>query len=824
MLRHASPDQSQRDTALCRTARNSPRMRERDDEVAVKATEEQAGARDAFTTGHDLALVAGAGTGKTSTLVMMGSATRRRGMYIAFNRPIAQEAKARFGSNVHCSTSHGLAYRGLAHPFRDRLDNTRHMPLWRTAQLLGIQSELAVGRRRLKATTQAHLVMEMVRHFCYSTDQQIAARHLGTVNGLDEAGQQYVAQCLLPRARWAWDDICSPHGTLPFKHDHYLKMWALTRPRLHADYILLDEAQDTNPVLEEIFLAQQAQRVCVGDPSQQIYEWRHAKDIMSAFPGTRMELTQSFRFGPAIADVANHWLRAATSSMRLTGHSAEPSELTDVDIPDAVLCRNNADALAEVLRFLDQNVPVALVGGGKPLLHIAKAAIDLQAGRRTSHHDLALFSSWGEVQEYAEQDSAAADLRAIVDIVDTYGPHQIIRTVERMSDEDQARVVVSTVHKAKGREWNRVRIGAGFNPPDDDTKRAVHPALARLIYVAVTRARTQLDTTGITRLQTRCTTATANSTPEGIPLARLPLTGQLEYPRSPMSTFLTRHLPHPERVIASYLQHIQDLPHPVQPLNERRPDYAALGHTIDYRLRLELGADPGDAAQAGVDIIGSNLPLEGAPDPAVRANLHTLGNTVLERLRAHLTDPRRRLDDDELTRLCFITGFFEALYRNGIFPRRRNLLAQADEHTTLNSLISAVPAYVLDDITEQMDLAYRPFAPLRALPAHQRVCGPTFAGSADVKADADFIADGLLIDCKARTQPHHLGRKQVLQLAGYLLLDYDDRYAIRKVGFYLSRQGALISRDVPHFLDMLGTRKSLAHTRTALRDHLRRQR
>ncbi|KUM84276.1 MULTISPECIES: UvrD-helicase domain-containing protein [Streptomyces] len=54
--------------------------------------------------------------------------------------------------------------------------------------------------------------------------------------------------------------------------------------------MLLDEAQDTNPVLEEIFLAQDAQRVCVGDPAQQIYEWRHAKDIMSGLPGQRLEL------------------------------------------------------------------------------------------------------------------------------------------------------------------------------------------------------------------------------------------------------------------------------------------------------------------------------------------------------------------------------------------------------------------------------------------------------------------------------------------------------------------------------------------------------
>lgn len=30
---------------------------------------------------------------------------------------------------------------------------------------------------------------------------------------------------------------------------------------------MLDEAQDTNPVLESIFLAQIVQRICLGDPA-----------------------------------------------------------------------------------------------------------------------------------------------------------------------------------------------------------------------------------------------------------------------------------------------------------------------------------------------------------------------------------------------------------------------------------------------------------------------------------------------------------------------------------------------------------------------------
>ncbi|MFJ4153137.1 3'-5' exonuclease [Streptomyces galbus] len=143
-----------------------------------------------------------------------------------------------------------------------------------------------------------------------------------------------------------------------------------------------------------------------------------------------------------------------------------------------------------------------------------------------------------------------------MDLVDTYGPQQIITAVQRMADEDQARVVVSTVHKAKGREWQRVRIGNGFTPEaSESTARPVHPAEARLIYVAVTRAREVLDCSGLQWAEAQISTASragATTTPEGIPLAALPLTGHLQYPRSPMSQFLDRHLPRTEQLISAY--------------------------------------------------------------------------------------------------------------------------------------------------------------------------------------------------------------------------------------------------------------------------------
>ncbi|MFF5253865.1 hypothetical protein ACFY4K_17700 [Streptomyces leeuwenhoekii] len=110
---------------------------------------------------------------------------------------------------------------------------------------------------------------------------------------------------------------------------------------------------------------------------------------------------------------------------------------------------------------------------------------------------------------------------------------------------------------------------------------------------------------------------------------------------------------------------------------------------------------------------------------------------LLTRLHAHL-EGALRLGEQELTRLCHVLGFYEAIYLIGVFSRRHNLLAQADARTTLDQLTAAVPAYVLDDIAEQMGLAEATFAPLRRLPDEQRVCGPVFAGSSDLGgADAD---------------------------------------------------------------------------------------
>ena len=468
--------------------------------MIIQPTEEQQKAREVFASGLDLALIAGAGTGKTSTLALVAAATHRRGLYLAFDRTTAENAARRFPRNVESRTAHSLAFRATGRDYRDRLLVSPRIPARQTGRLLGIDRDLDIGPFRINTAHQARLVMGMVRRFCYSNDTEVLARHLEPVSGLAPPAWDFTARTLLRYAVRAWEDICSPDGKLRFEHDHYLKMWALTRPVLPAEFVLLDEAQDTSPVLEEVFLAQDTQRVCTGDPAQRIYAWRSPRDLMPGFTAERLELTRSFRFGSAIAEVASRWLRHADSDMRLTGSGPAASRVGVAAVADAVLCHGSADAIKEVMAFLDGGIPVALTGGGSALRWIAAAAQELKAGHRTSVPELFLFSSWGEVQEYAESHDAAQDLRSLVRLMDAHGPEVIVDAVDRLSSEDTAQVTVSTARMAKGREWDSVRIGPGFGPPPLDVEGRQRPLLpeeARLIYVAVTRARRMLDPWGI---------------------------------------------------------------------------------------------------------------------------------------------------------------------------------------------------------------------------------------------------------------------------------------------------------------------------------------
>ncbi|WSY02101.1 hypothetical protein OG590_00215 [Streptomyces goshikiensis] len=193
------------------------------------------------------------------------------------------------------------------------------------------------------------------------------------------------------------------------------------------------------------------------------------------------------------------------SPLRLRGTPSIDSRIGPLTEADAVLCRTNAGAIAEIFQLLSQGKRVALVGGAQGLRELARAAGELKAGRRASHHELVLFNSWEELVEYAEEDPAGRDLLPLVEIIEDHGVEKVMAAMDRLHAEGDADVTVSTAHRAKGREWPTVRIANDFQEPvsnecdleGNSLPGAISLDDARLAYVAVTRAREHLDLGGL---------------------------------------------------------------------------------------------------------------------------------------------------------------------------------------------------------------------------------------------------------------------------------------------------------------------------------------
>jgi hypothetical protein len=463
----------------------------------VEPTDEQVNARDLFATGDSLAIEAGAGTGKTSTLELLAASTYARGQYVAFNKAIVDEAGGRMPPSVRANTAHSLAMRAVGHRYRHRLNSERMKP-WDLAALLGIdklQVRAYDGETKmLQPSFLGGLTMAAITRFCQSADEEPTYRHCPYVEGLDstvDGKRSYtvnniVGKWIEPAMRKAWADLQNEHGKLPYKHDHYLKQWQLEGPVIASDFILFDEAQDANPVMVAIVAAQdQAQLVWVGDSQQQIYSFTGAVNALDQVPADqRAFLTQSFRFGPEIATVANQVLNKLQASLRLRGTPGIPSRLDRAPAPDVILSRTNAAAVREVLDRPGQKVH--LVGGGGEIVRFARAAQALQDGRRTEHPELACFDSWNEVKQYVYTDHQGSELRLMVNLIDTFTVERIIAALDRNPPEKSADLIVSTAHKAKGREWGTVKLASDF--PDDPKGEEL-----RLLYVSVTRAKHVLD-------------------------------------------------------------------------------------------------------------------------------------------------------------------------------------------------------------------------------------------------------------------------------------------------------------------------------------------
>lgn len=234
-------------------------------------------------------------------------------------------------------------------------------------------------------------------------------------------------------------------------------------------------------------------------------------------------------------------------------------------------------------------------------------------------------------------------------------------------------------------------------------------------------------------------------------------------------------------------------------------NWGAAGAAFDYRVRFLLARqDPSQLiAAAGARNLARRWKL-----PGTGVAWKQLAEAVAALSPETTPDaaPKSRTDsatDDAILvdRVCVLLALYEQLYRAPAEHLTNHPLVLAGSDAQLDDHYELIDNRLVVDVA-QLTALLRESQP-DLLTARHVVSNPTFERSADLGgADADLVLGDMLVELKT-VKRAVLDKVTVWQLLGYLLADTTDRYAVRRVGWYFSRQGCLWSMPVDELLERL---------------------
>ena len=491
-----------------------------DIEPAILRLKPQPDASQQQVIGHDegpMLVIAGPGSGKTGSIqlravnLLLTDRTNPGELVLCtFGRDAARQLQRRFTSSalecgapgyfsrVSITTIHSLCHRllkphaarvGLRPGYRVLDDGEQRLLLREQSDaVFGLDGD-ALSRRGWHALVQT--VDEAARYFDRICDELIDPEDLV------QSERPFIAA--LGRCCLRYRNLLLQRNAVDFAH---LQAWAhramqddgvAGEARAAVRHLMVDEFQDTSRVqmrILERLAGVNGNIVAVGDDDQSIYRFRGASvanllEFPQRFQGCRVtKLTTNYRSHPDIVAAVGRWMNS-TARWQPDGRSFRYAKDIVPNAPDshpdytAVISvqgqepGDEATQLAELLRFLKDQGVIAGYGQAALLLHSVKEAVS------------------GSYLDGLE--------RAGVPVRCEPAGHVHVHADDK--------VLVTTIHQAKGREWDVVIVGS-LNGPDLETDRvggalaeyidgcADEPAefagefdRARRHYVAFTRAR-----------------------------------------------------------------------------------------------------------------------------------------------------------------------------------------------------------------------------------------------------------------------------------------------------------------------------------------------
>jgi len=456
--------------------------------------------------GHRV-VAARAGTGKTTTIKQAFSvAPERRMLYAVFNKKNQREAQAKItDSRVEILTLHALGFKFIKNVWRtakpdDYVEADRILaaapgipedPAGAVERLVGFAKNLFIGVPSVEALMGLANDKNIFSSLEAPEDGGWTVARLATV----ALAAMQAAFTRDSQSRISFNDMV----WLPVANN-----WV--RPRF--DLVCVDEAQDMSmPQLEMAIRSVTPEgRICVvGDDRQAIYGFRGAAqggmDLMrQRLNAEVLGLTVTYRCPKSVVAIANEIVPDYTAAPEAPEGIVEEipaaSLLKQAVVGDAILSRLNAPLMSTCLQLLRHNVPARIEGRdvGRQLVGMVRK---LKA--RSVPDFLRKLTAWGDKQKarvtgrnieskVALIDDQVATLAAVAEDCENVLAIEakITSLFEDSENATKPAVVLSSVHKSKGLEWDRVFMLAGTFRASKGGEEA------NIYYVAVTRAKKTL--------------------------------------------------------------------------------------------------------------------------------------------------------------------------------------------------------------------------------------------------------------------------------------------------------------------------------------------
>lgn len=473
-------------------------------------------------------LEAVAGAGKTTTIIEAIERTQGGVLILAYNKKIAEEIKGKLQKRgidwktAEASTVHAAGLRGYRKAFPQfttdgfKVANiieeaAKGVPLSHPYRVFGeiIAKLVSLAKQRalgvVGSISDRSAWYEIADHFDVAFDDDDAQNRLAEI-----------IECAIEILN------ISNATTDVIDFDDMVYLPVLLKVRFWGyKWIFVDEAQDTNPArraLVRALLAPGGRVVAVGDRHQAIYGFTGADadslDLIGRdFNACELPLTVTYRCPKAVVSFARQWvshIEAHESAPEGIVRQIEADQLlsqNNLGAGTAILCRNTKPLVSLAFWLIRNRVPCRVEGRdiGVSLVKLATKwqrvttlhGLEQALDRYLDQQKTKLLAKKEELKAQAVEDRVDT-LKVIIDDCREAGTDSVkavVAAIEKLFGDDiNNLLVLSTGHKAKGREWQTVYLL--------DFKKTIPSKYARqqwqlaqesnLAYVMVTRSQNEL--------------------------------------------------------------------------------------------------------------------------------------------------------------------------------------------------------------------------------------------------------------------------------------------------------------------------------------------